>query len=374
MVVRVLRRLLRHRWLSALVTLVPVVALLPASELSHWQRPPGTPAAVNGSGPVDRRLPDSARSNTAPANAVPLVPPSIRAAGPPRRLSTVDRSRLPKPLVEKPGVGPAGVTGKDDPADNAVFEDLVLRPGYVLGDTSLVLYFDLHNEDRSFDSWVVHLFDAVDGTEQASQTLHVPDLDPACHTVRTYCRSLDTAHGWTVDPTKQYFVSITAVFADGHTVLSAPSTTAQPRTTIVPPAVSKAQAAGCGCGDALGMTEAGQAVRGTGVNTATGAFSRVERDLSMSSFGIQLSSVRVYSSALVVPGPFGPGWAWDYGMAVTASDAGAIVRAEDGAEAFYRLDGTSYVRAPGGRSTPARVRDALEAGTASQDVFGVHGP
>ena len=60
-------------------------------------------------------------------------------------------------------------------------------------------------------------------------------------------------------------------------------------------------------------------------------------------------------------------------MAVTASDAGATVRAEDGAEAFYRLDGTSYVRPPGVRSTLARVGDGWQLVTPSQDVFGFDG-
>ncbi|TML21868.1 MAG: hypothetical protein E6G35_16830, partial [Actinobacteria bacterium] len=212
--------------MTASLALVLVTALLPATDLPHQSHAFGTPVAMNGPGPVDRSLPREGRPNAAPVKATPMVPPGIRAAGPPQRLSTVERAHLPKPPVETPTLRAAGADGARDPADNAVFEDLVLRPGYVLGDTSLVLYFNLHNEDRSFSSWVVRLFDA-------------------------YCRSLDTAHGWTVDPTKEYFATITALFADGRQMLSAPSTSAKPRTTIVPPAVSNGQAAGCGCGDAL---------------------------------------------------------------------------------------------------------------------------
>jgi hypothetical protein len=81
--------------------------------------------------------------------------------------------------------------------------------------------------------------------------------------------------------------------------------------------------------------------------------------------------VRVYSSALVTPGPFGPGWA--YGMRVSASDAGATVRAEDGAEAFYRLDGTTYVRPAGVRSNLSRVGDGWQLVTPSQTTFGFDG-
>jgi len=340
-----------------------VVALLQVTQLSHAQTL-GTPDPVAGPGPVDRQLPASARPNTAPAKPAPVVPPGIHAAGPPRKLSTAERAKLPRATVERPNMPLTHARAQDAPGD-VVFEDLVLRPGFELGDTSLVVYFNLHGEDRSFSSWVVRLFDGVDGTEQASATLHVPDLE-ACNTVRVYCKSLGGAMGWVLDPAKEYFVTITAVFDDGRQVVSAPSTKAKPRTTIVPPPISRSQAAGCGCGNALGMTAAGQAIRATGVNTATGAFSRVERDASMASFGIPFSSVRAYSSALVGPGAFGPGWAWSYGMRVLGSDDGALVRAEDGAEAFYKLDGGAYVRPAGVRSNLARTADGWQLVTPEQ--------
>jgi RHS repeat-associated protein len=83
MVVRA-SRLVHHRQpLAALLGLVLVAALLPATDLPRRPHAFGTPAAVNGPGPVDRPLPQSARSNTAPAKATPVVPPGIRAAGPP---------------------------------------------------------------------------------------------------------------------------------------------------------------------------------------------------------------------------------------------------------------------------------------------------
>jgi hypothetical protein len=194
-----------------------------------------------------------------------VVPPGIRAAAAPKVLSAADRARLPKAVAERPGAKPATVLRPQDAGTGEpVFEDLVLRPGFVLGDTSVVVYFNLHNDERSFSSWTATVFDAADGTEQASVTLAKADLDPPCETVRKYCRSLGAANGWVLDPAKDYFVTITAQFDDGHQAVSAPSTTAKPRATIVPPPVSKAQAAGCGCGHALGMTGAGQAVRATG--------------------------------------------------------------------------------------------------------------
>jgi YD repeat-containing protein len=370
------RRFPGTRWLVGAALLALTVSLLPAVEMPRPREVPGTPVALAGPGPVERPLPESARPNAAPAKRAPVVPPGIRAAGKPQALSAADLARAPKPAPPERPDAPlsAQISGPRDagPGD-PVFEDVVLRPGFVLGDTSLVVYFNLHNEDRSFASWKVTLFDAAGGTEQASTTLTTADLDPKCETVRTYCKSFGAAQDWVLDPGKQYFVTITAVFDDGRQVVSAPSPAAKPRTTIVPPPVSRGQAAGCGCDNALAMTAGGQAVRATGVNTATGAFSRVERDLSMASFGVPFSSLRTYSSALVNPGPFGPGWAWSYGMRVTSTDEGATVRAEDGAEAFYRATEAGYARPAGVRSNLRRAGDGWELVTPSQFVYGFDG-
>ncbi len=377
MAVHAARRALRARWLIVLTILALTVSVLPAVEMPSPRDVPGTPAAVAGPGPVERPLPASARPNTAVAQRAPVVPPGIRAAGPPRALSAAEAARAPKPAPpERPGTPlgqPAGPRPADAGPGDPVFEDVVLRPGYTLGDTSLVVYFNLHNEDRSFTSWKVTLFDSTGTTEQTSTTLPTADLDPKCETVRTYCKSFGAAQEWVLDPEKQYVVTITALFADGRQVVSLPSPAAKPRTTIVPPPVSRGQAAGCGCDNALAMTAAGQAVRATGVNTATGAFSRVERDLSMASFGVPFTSLRTYSSALVNPGPFGPGWAWSYGMRVTSTEEGATVRAEDGAEAFYRLTDAGYTRPAGVRSNLRRAGAGWELVTPQQDVYGFDG-
>jgi RHS repeat-associated protein len=364
MVVRVERRMRRLRWLVCLLVLAVVVSALPAIEVPDRAVVPGTPDAVAGPGPVERPLPAAARPNTAPVKRSPVVPPGIRAAGAPRVLSVEEWAQQPKPS------GPRTVSALVDAVDDPVFEELELRSGFVLGDTSLVVYFNLHNDDRSFQTWTVKLFDAAAGTEQASTTLQPADLDPPCDTIRKYCKSFGAAQGWVLDPAKDYFVTITATFADGREVVSAPSPAAKPRTTIVPPPITGPLAAGCDCGNALSLTAAGQAVRGIGVNTATGAFSRLERDLSMASFGVEFASIRTYSSALVNPGPFGPGWAWSYGMRVTTAAEGAIVRAEDGAEAFYRLDDNgSYLRPAGVRSNLRPAGTGFELVTPSQTVY-----
>ena len=72
----------------------------------------------------------------------------------------------------------------------------------------------------------------------------------------------------------------------------------------------------------------------------------------MASFGIPFASSRVYSSSLTVPGLFGTGWAWSYGMRVTPTDQGAMVLADDGAQVLFRnADGGGFQRPPGVRSS-----------------------
>ena len=150
-------------------------------------------------------------------------------------------------------------------------------------------------------------------------------------------------------------------------VESPPSYRAKPRTTITPPPIAAKQAAGCSCGNALGMTAAGQAVRGIGVNTATGAFARVEQDLGMASFGVPFASRRVYSSANPAAGPFGPAGRGPTACGCVASDRGAAVRAEDGAEALFRRVNGGYRAAGGGALEAAQDRHRLEPGDAAAD-------
>lgn len=236
----------------------------------------------------------------------------------------------------------------------------------MLGDTSLVAYFDVREQDQDWTSWRVRLYDAATKTEQTSTTLPRSELVAPCGAVREFCRSFGVADGWALDPDKEYFVTIAAIYGDGREVVSDDSPNARPRKTIMPPSIPASQAAGCACGTALSMTHARQAVRGDGVNTATGAYSRVEPDLSMASFGVPFASTRVYSSANPSAGPFGPGWAWSYGMRVTGSEDGAVVRADDGAEVLYRLEDGKYVRPPGVRSTLRKTDDGWTLTTLRQ--------
>ncbi|HZC50896.1 MAG TPA: DUF6531 domain-containing protein, partial [Mycobacterium sp.] len=330
------------RWIVVVCSLALVAAILQPAPARRVAEAAVVPSARAGAGPVGRPVPASVRPDVAvaPTKRPPVVPAEVSADGGARRLSALEWLR-----VREPGVRLSAAAAED-----AVFTRVLLRPGYVLGDTSLLVYFDA-DEGRPWRAWRVSVFDAASRTEQASTSLSRADLARSrCVAQREYCRSFGAADGWRLDPAKQYFVVVTALFSD-RSVESAPSERAKPRRTIVPPPIAAKQAAGCSCGDALGMTAAGQAVRGAGVNTATGAFSRVEQDLAMASFGVPFASSRTYSSANPVGGPFGPGWAWSYGMQVIGSRNGALVRADDGAQALFRKVGGRYVAPAGARST-----------------------
>lgn len=312
MVGRAVIRSDRLRWLVLVCGLALFGTLLQPVPWSPAATAEDVPQVTAGAGPVDRPAPRSARPDAAlpPGQEPPPVPAGVGALGPPAQLSADQWARLPKP----------GQPAAQDAGDQ-VFTDVPLRPGFELGDTSLVAYFDVRDGGPAWSSWTVRLYDAGTQTEQASVVLPRSELPTSvCSAVRQFCRSFGSAEHWVLDPAKDYFITIAAVLDGGGEIVSAPSTAAKPRQTIVPPPIPAAQASGCGCGTALGTTDARQALRGDGINTATGAFTRVESDLSMASFGVPFTSARVYSSAnAAVRGPFGPGWAWSYGMRVTVS-------------------------------------------------------
>ncbi|MFD1149819.1 RHS repeat-associated core domain-containing protein [Saccharothrix hoggarensis] len=332
----------RVRWLASVSVLVVAASLL---QPVTWARAAGAvPGVTPGAGPVDRPVPASARPDEAvpPEKWPPVVPAGVRAGGEPVRLSAEDWERVRKP-------GQAAAQAEE------VFAGVLVRPGFSLGDTSLVAYFDVHDDVRPWSSWRARVFDAATGTEQASTVLPRSELQVPCGAVREFCRSFGSREGWALDPAKEYFVTLAAVLDEGGELVSAPSPKARPRTTVDPPPIPVEQTSGCGCGAALSTTGARQAFRGDGVNTATGAFTRIEPDLKMASIGVPFTSTRVYSSTLTQPGLFGPGWAWSYGMRVTPVDDGAMVLADDGAQVRYRLVDGAYQRPAGVRSTLRRT-------------------
>ncbi|MEV8635112.1 polymorphic toxin-type HINT domain-containing protein [Streptosporangium sp. NPDC051023] len=343
-----------------------------------------------GAGPVNRPLPREVRPDRAlrPDERPPVVPLGATAEGKPvrvdgRRWSSLARGAAASTARSRVTSGASAERRTAGPAAPAVtgtaqegFADLSLRPGFVLGDTSLVTYFNTGQVDPSWTAARVRLYDAESQTEQTSTLVPRPDLQRSyCGGAGDLCRSFGSADGWALETGRQYFVTVAAVYDDGREVVSAPSEQSVPRQTVDPPPIPNEQAAGCGCGNALALTAAGQASRALGVNTGTGAYVRTEQDLAMASYGPQFVSARTYSSMNRGASPFGPGWAWSYDMRVTAGEDGvATVRAEDGAQARYTpADGGAYKRPPGVRSTLRKTGDGWELTTPRQVRYGFDG-
>ncbi|MFC3743450.1 RHS repeat-associated core domain-containing protein [Paractinoplanes deccanensis] len=343
--------LARTRWIAGFSALLLVGTLAPPADVPAHADPGDVPQVTAGQAPQQRGVPAGAASEVALAEnqRPPVVPPLVEAGGRAER------------------VGKAAVARAAAAAPDAAFTDVLLRPGFVVGDTSLVTYFNL--KDDAFESWRVDLYDSESQTRQQSVVLGRDKLgNDGCGELRSYCKSLGAAEGWQLDATKSYFVTITGLYPDGE-VPSANSESAQPRTTVDPPAIPDRQAAGCGCSVALGMTDAGQAVRAIGVNTGTGGFTLSENDLVMESFGVPFSSGRAYSSLNTGASALGPGWAWVYDLKVIATADGALVRAEDGSDTLFKASGDGFVRPPGVRSTLRRTADGWTLTTRDNIVF-----
>ncbi|MFI2487394.1 RHS repeat-associated core domain-containing protein [Promicromonospora kroppenstedtii] len=353
---------LMRRWLAMAVAVGFSATLLiaVAPEVRADSTSAAVPQATAGEGPADRPMPDGVRRSTAYAEDArpPVVPESVSAEGEPAEVTSTRWRALTAPTATRASAAAAG------------FAEIDLRPGFVLGDTSLVLYFSSGDVDPDWTAAVVRLYEGDDQTEQESVRLTRAELEgPRFCGGADFCRSFGAEDGWELEEGKDYFVTVAAVLPRGDEVVSEPSGTSKARATILPPGIPDDQAAGCGCENALAPTAVGQAQRGVGVNTGTGAFVRVERDLQMASYGISFGSARTYSSANNRQGPFGVGWAWSYDMRVTETDDGVIVRAEDGAEALYEPDGDGYTRPPGVRSDLKRAGDGWELVTPRQVTY-----
>ncbi|MEU4388976.1 polymorphic toxin-type HINT domain-containing protein [Promicromonospora sp. NPDC023805] len=350
---------LERRWLGAAVAVGFAASLLIAvGPQEAAEAAPDVPSAAAGQGPTDRPMPDGVRRSTAlpEDERPPVVPEAVSADGDAAEVTAGEWRALTAPAR------PLAAAGS--------FDGLDLRPGFLLGDTSVVLYFSGGDVDPDWTHAVVRLYEGDDQTEQESVRLTRAELEgPRFCGTAEFCRSFGTEDGWELEEDKDYFVTVAAGLPGGDEVVSEPSGEARPRATILPPSIPDDQAAGCGCENALAPTASGQAQRGVGVNTGTGAFVRVERDMQMASFGIPFASARTYSSANNRQGPFGVGWAWSYDMRVTETDDGVIVRAEDGAEALYTPDGDGYTRPPGVRSDLRRDGDGWELVTPQQVTY-----
>ncbi len=340
----------------AVVVVAAGTALAPPRPAAAW---PGTvarrqtPTAPPGAGPVSRPLPAGATKNHGYPKGTrpPVVPPGVKAAGPQRKLSAQEWGLVPKPSSRTSSAGTLV-------ASNAGAVNLILRSGFDFNDTSLVLYFDAADPGISgWQSWKATVYDPDTGAAQDSGQLQPSEAKP-CQVPAAYCRSFGTKDGWSLVGDHRYYVTITVTFADGTQAVSPASALAAARTTSDPPALPTAQVAGCACGDVLFPTTLGQAVRGSGVNTATGAYALTWPDLQLPGYGVTFSAKRMYSSANTTAGRLGIGWSWSYDIKVIPPAGGqtsVTVRAEDGAQAVYTAGSN------GGYNRPAGVRSDLSA-------------
>lgn len=318
-----------------------------------------TPAAPAGRGPVSKALPASATAHHGYPKGTrpPVVPPGIMAAGKQYKLSAQQLAAAPKPATPKPAVTAVKPAVTAAPADGAT--NLILRSGFDFNDTSLVLYFDAPAPGISgWQSWKATVYDPSTGAAQDSVALKPSDA-ALCQAPAQYCRSFGSADGWALTGGHQYYVTITVTFTDGTTAVSAASAQASARTVADPPPLPSAQVAGCSCADVLFPTGGGQVVRGSGVNTATGAFSMSADDLRLAGFGATFDAARTYASDNVTAGSMGIGWSWSYDIKVIPPASGqtsVTVRAEDGAQAVYTAgSGAAYNRPVGVRANLSAV-------------------
>src|SRR5262249_19789777 len=134
-----------------------------------------------------------------------------------------------------------------------------------------------------------------------------------CRSPAFYCLQLDNTDGWGLSAGVQYVVTVTLVAADGTKQTSAFSAAATARALPVPPAVPVEQPRGTPDTASLGQTTQSAAIRGVGVNTATGAFTQHEVDASMTSaYEVNVSVERTYSSVDPTSGLLGVGWNLNY--------------------------------------------------------------
>lgn len=354
-------------WRTAFITHVAVLAVvaagsvvaLPAAAEPAVAAKPVTAAAEPGRGPQKRPLPAVVVANHGYPRGTrpPVVPPGVRAAGGQHKATTED----PIDRQATAALSSAGAV------------NLILRPGFAFDDTSLVLYFDAADPGiTGWTSWRATVYDPTTGAAQDSVPLTPADAT-RCVVPAQYCRSFGAADGWTLVGDHSYYVTITVTFGDGTTAVSANSATVKARTTSSPPALPAAQAGGCTCGNALAPTTLGQAVRGAGVNTATGAFAFSEKDLSLAGFGVLFDASRMYSSANTTAGSMGIGWSWTYDLKVippAAGETAVTVRAEDGVQVVYAAgSGNAYVRPAGVRSNLVKTASGWSLVTPYQTTY-----
>src|SRR5439155_19897029 len=136
-----------------------------------------TPQAAAGAGPVSRPLPAGAIANHGypKGERPPVVPPGVKPAGPQRRLSAQEWTRVPRRLASGPTLEGNATLGAGA-TSTAGAVNLILRSGFDFNDTSLVLYFDAADPGISgWQSWEATVYDPATGAAQDSGQLSQAD-------------------------------------------------------------------------------------------------------------------------------------------------------------------------------------------------------
>jgi RHS repeat-associated protein len=368
----VLRAAMRARsrlLISALAACAVVAALFVGlPHLALAGDTPKTPVAPPGPAPVHRALPRAAVPNHGyPAGQrPPVVPPGTPAGGKARKLSAPQWSAVPKPGTKRHADG-------GPPPSSGGAANVLVRSGFALDDTSLVVYFDAADPGISgWASWLATVYDPATQAAQDSRSMSPSEAKP-CNTPRQFCTTFGFREGWSLVDGHPYFVTVTVTLKDGTQVVSDPSGNANARTVASPPALPSGQSAGCACPNILSPTTGAQAVRGTGVETGTGGFTMASVDLKMAGIGVPFRAVRQYSSTNTTAGTLGVGWSWTYDIRVIPPATGqsaVTVRAEDGAQVtFTRAADGSYPRPPGVRSALSATGSGWQLVTPGQITY-----
>jgi RHS repeat-associated protein len=321
------------------VALTPVQANALGSAPTGKPKPPVAPA---GRGPAKVSLPWAAQPNRGlpKGQRTPVEPPRLRVSAP----SSGHPMGHVRPFDGGPGGGGNGPTATN----------LSLLPGLAVNDTSLIAYYDA--PATGWTQGTVSLFADADHTtvlHQATFTFDQAQAQQQCRSKAQFCFTLANSDSWGLVVGTAYVVTVTLTATDGSQTASDFSPVATPRALPTPPALPAEQVRGdLGTGSS-GRLDAQPAIRGVGVNTATGAFTQQGADAALaSSYVINIQMQRAYNSNDTSASLMGVGWSFAYDARVFpkpgATDGSVVFRAEDGAETVYtrQTDG-SYASPPG---------------------------
>jgi len=229
-----------------------------------------------------------------------------------------------------------------------------LLPGLAVGDTSLVAYFDAEST-----GWVqgrLSLYAAADH----KAVLHAATFESGsvrqCRTHAVFCWTLSNRDGWGLDTKTDYVFTVTLTGPGGTARVSDFSSPAAPRALPVPPSLPAEQVRGVLGAGSSGPLDAQPAIRGVGVNTATGAFTLQDVDASLSSsYAVNMGLQRSYNSDDESASLLGIGWSFGYDARVFpkpgSTDGSMVFRAGDGSQAVYARQADGSYRSPPGTSS-----------------------